>query len=71
MVHALQREFSDFSRQRLGVLLVTAYTGVAAAPFGGPTLLSLFNMSLKLKGTKHVQKADQAQREVATGGDEV
>ena len=28
------------------ILVVTAYTGVAAAPFGGPTLMSLLNMSL-------------------------
>ena len=29
-----------------GELLVTAYTGVAAAPFGGPTLLSLLGMGI-------------------------
>ena len=28
---------------------MTAYTGVAAAPFGGPTLLSLLNMKPKTK----------------------
>ena len=57
MVHALTREFA---RLGLGKLLVTAYTGVAAAPFGGPTLMSLFNMSLKSKSQAHVRHADQA-----------
>ena len=42
-----------------------AYTGVAAAPFGGPTLLSLLNMSLKTKAAERVRHADQAQREKA------
>ncbi len=42
IVHALRREFK---RLGLGRLLVTAYTGVAAAPFGGPTILKLLNLS--------------------------
>ena len=42
-----------------------AYIGVAAAPFGGPTLLSLLNMSLKTKAAERVRHADQAQREKA------
>ena len=36
MVHALDVEFVASA---CGYLLVSAYTGVAAAPFGGPTLL--------------------------------
>ena len=46
VVHALRREFK---RLGLGRLLVTAYTGVAAAPFGGPTILKLLNMSIRSK----------------------
>ena len=36
MVHELDVQMAE---SRCGALLVTAYTGVAAAPFGGPTLL--------------------------------
>lgn len=62
MVHQLKCEFS---RLGLGRLLVTAYTGVAAAPFGGPTLLSLLNMSLEKKAAKHVREASPAMRAAA------
>jgi hypothetical protein len=34
---------------------VTAYTGVAAAPFGGPTILKLLNMSVKGKSAQLVK----------------
>ena len=46
VVHALQHEFK---RLGLGRLLVTAYTGVAAAPFAGPTLLKLLNLNITTK----------------------
>ena len=62
MVHALEREFA---RLGLGKLLITAYTGVAAAPFGGPTLLRLLNMGLQAKAQAHVRQADQGQAEAA------
>ena len=35
----------------LGFLLVTAYTGVAVAPFGGPTLMNMLSLG---KYTKSV-----------------
>ena len=60
MIHALKREFE---RHRLGGLLVTAYTGVAAAPFGGPTLMKLLKMSLKDKSSEDVRRIDQQARE--------
>lgn len=59
MVHALEREFV---RLGLGKLLITAYTGVAAAPFGGPTLMSLLKMSLKTKKDLAVREMDAAER---------
>lgn len=62
LVHKLQ---SEFARLGLGRLLVTAYTGVASAPFGGPTLLSLLNMNLKKKAAKTVRHANGGQREHA------
>ena len=34
----------EIAKRGHGAVIVTAYTGVAAAPFGGPTLLSLLNM---------------------------
>ena len=52
LVHALKREFE---RLGLGKLLVTAFTGVAAAPFAGPTLLRALNMSPRIKGTARVR----------------
>ena len=61
MVHALKREFE---RLRLGVLLVTAYTGVAAAPFGGPTLLSLLGLGVQAKAARNVRSiSNEGQRE--------
>ena len=42
-------------------LLVTAYTGVASAPFGGPTLLSLLNLSPTTQKRKEVRDLTQAQ----------
>ena len=44
MIQATKKALEDAG---LGVAVVTAYTGVAAAPFAGPTLLSLLNMSPK------------------------
>ena len=41
VLHALAAEMCSAG---LGELLITAYTGVAAAPFGGPTLLKLVGM---------------------------
>ena len=41
VVHELDAKLKDMGTN----LLVTAYTGVASAPFGGPTLLALFNLS--------------------------
>ncbi len=52
VVHALRRQFK---RLGLGRVLVTAYTGVAAAPFGGPTILKLLNMSVKGKSSQIVK----------------
>ena len=43
MVHALERHIHATG---CGKLLVTAYTGVAAAPFGGPTLLRLHSLGI-------------------------
>lgn len=60
VVHALKREFV---RLGLGRLLVTAYTGVAAAPFGGPTLLSLLGLSLEAKAAVRVRTAGAVERE--------
>ena len=53
VVHALRREFK---RLGLGRLLVTAYTGVAAAPFGGPTILKLLNLSVRTKMKTRVRE---------------
>lgn len=60
LVHALKREFE---RLGLGKLLVTAFTGVAAAPFAGPTLLRALNMSPRIKGTARVRQASETLRE--------
>jgi hypothetical protein len=59
VVHAIQREFQ---RLGLGRLLVTAYTGVAAAPFGGPTLLTLLNLNVHTKSKRHLQGGDAEYR---------
>jgi hypothetical protein len=59
VIHALVREFK---RLRLGRVLVTAYTGVAAAPFGGPTLLKLLNLNLRTKTNKRVADNDAVDR---------
>ena len=39
-----------------GYLVVTAYTGVASAPFGGPTLLSLMSLSITCKNARDVRQ---------------
>ncbi len=52
VVNALWREFK---RLGLGRLLVTAYTGVAAAPFGGPTILKLLNLNVRSKSKTKVR----------------
>ena len=60
VVHALRREFK---RLGLGRLLVTAFTGVAAAPFGGPTILKLLNMSIRSKSAIRVRHQNAEIRE--------
>ena len=55
VVHALKREFK---RLGLGRLLVTAYTGVAAAPFGGATLLRLLSLNVATKAAHRVREND-------------
>ena len=62
MVHELEQQMTA---SRSGALIVTAYTGVAAAPFGGPTLLSLLNLSIESKSAKHVRQLSQQQQEAA------
>ena len=52
MIHAINREFK---RRGLRYLVVTAYTGVAVVPFGGPTLLALMNMSIYNKDAARVR----------------
>ena len=59
-MHALKREFK---RLGLGRLLVTAYTGVAAAPFGGPTLLKLLNLNITTKLASKVVEGCSTTRE--------
>ncbi len=60
VVHAIKREFQRLGLGRL--LFVTAYTGVAAAPFGGPTLLSLLNLNLHAKSQERVLEGHEEQR---------
>jgi hypothetical protein len=60
VVHAIKREFQRLIG--LGCLLVTAYTGVAAAPFGGPTLLSLLNLNLHAKSRERVLEGHEEHR---------
>ena len=62
MVHELDREFVSSC---CGAALVTAYTGVAAAPFGGPTLLKLLKLGIKSKSSSRVQQLSPAQLETA------
>jgi hypothetical protein len=57
MVKRLQEQFAA---RDCGRLVVTAYTGVAAAPFGGPTLLSLLNMRINTKAAKRISCLNQA-----------
>jgi len=61
VVHTLRREFK---RLGLGRVLVTAYTGVAAAPFGGPTLLKLLNLNLNTKLNTRVAVNNATDREI-------
>ena len=42
-------------------MLVTAFTGVAAAPFGSPTLLSLFKFGVGVKDREKIAKLNQQQ----------
>ncbi len=59
-VHALAAEMCSAG---LGELLITAYTGVAAAPFGGPTLLKLVGMRTQSCGERLPKfDADKAAR---------
>ena len=53
MVHALKRRMAEMG---VGHLLVTAYTGVASAPFGGPTLLALMSLGITCKGARDVKQ---------------
>ena len=62
MVHALEREMVASA---CGHLVTTAYTGVAAAPFGGPTLLSLLNLSIESKSAKKVRQLSPTELERA------
>ena len=61
VVHALKREFK---RLGLGRVLVTAYTGVAAAPFAGQTLLKLLNLGVRSKSAAQVMEGTALQREI-------
>ena len=53
VVHTLRRRMQETDA---GYLVVTAYTGVASAPFGGPTLLALLSISIRCKNTQDVKK---------------
>ena len=53
----------EMRAHQFGILLVTAYTGVAAAPFNGPTLLSLCNMGIASKHAKTLPRFSATQRE--------
>jgi hypothetical protein len=48
----------------LGKVVVTAYSGVAAALFGGPILMALINLNLQSKAVKTCCDLDPAQTEV-------
>ena len=53
MVHALK---SEMQKRGAGYLVVTAYTGVASAPFGGPTLLALMSLSITCKNARDAKQ---------------
>ena len=53
MVHTLKRRMEETGA---GYLVVTAYTGVATAPFGGPTLLALMSLGILCKGARDVKQ---------------
>ena len=53
MVHALK---SEMQKRGAGHLCVTAYTGVASAPFGGPTLLALMSLSITCKNARDAKQ---------------
>ena len=53
MVHTLKRRMEESGA---GYLVVTAYTGVATAPFGGPTLLALMSLGISCKGARDVKQ---------------
>ncbi len=53
----------EFKRLGLGRVLVTAYTGVAAAPFGGPTLLKLLNLNLRTRSNSVVLNDNAVDRQ--------
>ena len=53
MVHELREQMEA---RKCGNLVVTAYTGVAAAPFGGATLLSLLNLGIASKQMTSVRQ---------------
>ena len=53
MVHTLKRRMEETGA---GYLIVTAYTGVATAPFGGPTLLALMSLGILCKGARDVKQ---------------
>ena len=62
MVHELDAQMHAMG---CGHLLVTAYTGVAAAPFKGPTLLSVFNLGVESKNSKRIEQMSHGRREAA------
>jgi hypothetical protein len=59
VLHALAEEMRSGG---LGELLITAYTGVAAAPFGGPTILKLVGLRPNAYGDR-LPKFDAAKAE--------
>ena len=63
IVHFLQRSLASIARP----LVVTAYTGVAAAPFGGPTILSLFDLGIEGKSKRFVERLDAPRRDKKVG----
>ena len=62
VVHSLSAEMKKCG---LGVLVVTAFTGVACAPFGGPTMCSLLEMGHRKKGAKPSKAANRANADKA------
>ena len=52
---ALLYEIKHYLAQKnLGVIVITAYTGVAVAPFGGPTILALFSLWPSIAKHEHL-----------------